>query len=559
MKRVYTIITLFLFSICLKAQTNPVIPQIELDIPTDNPWGVTWHGDHFWICDAENGNIVRLHKYQEDLFILKAPRKHITGLTFQGDYLWVLSDEWDTISLPHLCSMNALMWKLDPETGEVLDSLLVPYSNFPTIEDKFLLGVAYHDSCFFVSYNGGWGPCMFRIEENNNRQELCCAHPAGLEVIDGELWTVRFNNNDGTGNFMVPLMVEDSLNIEDWSRRIDIDFFASDLAYDGQDIWLLDPKAKKLRMWSNDSVPGDTIFPNCFNIDKLEVLPKNPAAGDEIKVVCHSTFSSGGCDMVDYTVNIGETGIFVQANHEVGMLTYICSSTDTIVIGELGAGHHYVIQYDLTAVNLNCGVERGYIDVFVRDTSSFMPYIELIPEEPMAGETVSIVTHGICSLDANFNIMERHISLYAYYGSCVMWFAPCGIDTISLGFLGPDSYSLDFYLIDICLTDPADSIVYMENFEFEVKAEVNTKINKPDSNPIAVYPNPFTDILNINIQSANEHLEISLFNMEGQMVFSNSYPNAATTSLDLSTLPVGMYFLRIDTGNEIVSRKIIRE
>lgn len=558
MKLISTLFFLGIFSISLSAQTNIIPSLVELNIPTDNPWGVTWHGDHFWISDAENGNIVRLHKYQEDLFIIKAPRQHITGLTFQGDYLWVLADEWDTISLPHLCSINALMWKLDPETGEVLDSLLVPYYNFPTVVDKFLLGVSYYDSSFFVSYNGGWGSCMFRIEENNFRQELCCAHPAGLEVIDGELWTVRFNDNDGTGNFIVPLMIKDSSTSEDWSRRMDLNYYASDLAYDGEDIWLLDPKAKKLRMWSYDSVPGDTIFPNCFNIEKLEIIPKNPSAGDEIKVVCHSSFSSGGCDMVSYEVNIGKTEIFVHANHEVGMLTYICGSIDTIPIGQLGAGHHYVLEYNLTAINLNCGVEQGYIDFYVRDTSSFQPYIELSPENPVAGEPVTIITHGICALDAHFDLVARNISLYAYYGSCIMTFAPCGTDTLSLGFLGPDDYSLDFYLVDICLVDTADSIVYMETFEFEVRDDSQTGTQDLKENIFALYPNPVTDKLTIRAQKSSPSLDISLFNMAGQIVYSQKYYNTGTINLDLSYLQGGMYFIRIDIENEVVTKKIIK-
>jgi len=558
MRSISTIFFLAIISISLSAQPDVLPPLVELDIPTDNPWSVIWHGDHFWISDAENGNIVRLHKYQEDLFILKAPRKHITGLTFQGDYLWALSDEWDTISLPHLSSINALMWKLDPETGEVLDSMLVPYHNFPTVVDKFLLGVSYYDSSFFVSYNGGWGSCMFRIEENNYRQELCCAHPAGMEVINGELWTVRFNDDNGTGNFMVPLLIQDSLSSEDWSRRMDINYYASDLAYDGKDIWLLDPKARKLKIWMNDSVPVDTIGPNCFNIEKLEIIPKNPAAGDEIKVVCHSIFSSGGCGMVDYDVSIGKTGIFVQANHEVGMLTYICESTDTIPIGKLGAGHHYVLEYNLTAINLNCGVEQGYIDFFVRDTTSFLPYIELIPEEPVAGETVKIVTHDICFLDAQFDLVSHHISLYAYWGSCIMTFAPCLTDTISLGFLGPDEYSLDFYLVDICITEPMDSIVYMENFDFEIKAQGATGTPEIMNEKFTLYPNPVTDKLNIYAENESTNLDISLFNIAGQVVLSQTFYNTGTIDLDLSDLRSGLYFVRIQSGDEVISKKIIK-
>jgi hypothetical protein len=90
---------------------------------------------------------------------------------------------------------------------------------------------------------------------------------------------------------------------------------------------------------------------------------------DEIKVVCHSMFTSGGCDLTKFTVDMDGQydpsgsmgGIHVNAYHEVGMLTYICESIDTIPLGKLDAGYHF-LDYSLTATNLNCGSVTQYID-----------------------------------------------------------------------------------------------------------------------------------------------------------------------------------------------------
>ena len=65
-----------------------------------------------------------------------------------------------------------------------------------------------------------------------------------------------------------------------------------------------------------------------------------------------------------------------------------------------------------------------------------------------------------------FDLVDRHIILFAFYGSCIM--SPCGIDTISLGFLESDTCTLDYYLVDVCILPPADSIAYYENILFEV-------------------------------------------------------------------------------------------
>ena len=443
-----------------------------------------------------------------------------------------------------MSSQKSLLFKLNPETGEVLDTLLIPYYFWTGPKDtviydsviyadnriayypyRYLKGLSYYDSSLFVSYNGGWGTSLIQVNINTNAiTELCCAQPSGMETVTGELWTITdyswgiaypdssivypdstivypdsntvYSDSiiiypDGTvspgtdpvsgggtttwpvpvmRNSIVPLIIKDSLAKEDWERQLEFDLYASDLTWDGSNFWLLDPWEKKIKR-----MVKDTIFPEiqCSEIQQLTIIPEKPTIADEIKVVCHSIFTSGGCDMTNYTVEMdgmydptGATGgIHVNAYHEVGMLTYICESIDTIPIGKLNAGYHF-LDYSLTATNLNCGSITQYLDFFVGDTTQYPVYLEIIPEQPVAGEEVKIVTHGICYLNTWIDITEHHITLYAYYNSCMM--GMCGIDTLSLGFLSKESYTLEYWLMDICLPFPADSLVYYDLMEFDV-------------------------------------------------------------------------------------------
>lgn len=592
MKDIYLTIIFCFFTYLSGAQKFVLVPETEIDVPTDHPWGLTYHDDHFWISDSENGNIIKLHRYEESLTIIKAPRNHITGLTFEGDDLWVMSDEWDTIAFPFLCSQKALLFKMNPQTGDVLDTLLVPYYYYPVLHDsliylnreipmytnRFLLGLSYYDSGLFISYNGGWGPCLSRVESDNRITELCCPHPSGLETVNGELWVIGYTpweviysdptsayiNVTDTGsvtvqyplpvfaNALFPLVVNDSLAYEDRNRQLEFNFFASDLAYDGSNFWLCDPVEKKIKMMVIDTLNPDTI-PYCFSIDKLEILPGNPTPQDEIKVVCHSTFTSGGCDMVDYDLSIGKTGISIQAYHEVGILACICHSSDTINIGKLPGGHHYMLEYNLTAINLNCGFVQDYIEIYVRDTLTYPIYLEIIPEQPLAGEEVKIVTHGICYLNSFFDLVDRHITLFAFYGSCIM--APCGIDTISLGFLSPDSYSLDYYLVDICIPSAGDSIVYYENILFDVKRAVGIEVEYDEI--FSVYPNPASDRLNIQTSADIRNFKAELYNINGQRIIVKDFSNTNTAEFDISYLPEGIYLLRLSWNGNTTNKKII--
>ena len=84
--------------------------------------------------------------------------------------------------------------------------------------------------------------------------------------------------------------------------------------------------------------------------------------------------------------------------------------------------------------------------------------------------------------------------------------------------------------------------------------DVGMAEKSPEKNDLKVYPNPTNGMLNIEIL-ANERMEsVQLIDMTGKLVLDAPFKN----QLDLSYLPKGIYFLRVQNKNgEQLTRKII--
>ena len=71
-------------------------------------------------------------------------------------------------------------------------------------------------------------------------------------------------------------------------------------------------------------------------------------------------------------------------------------------------------------------------------------------------------------------------------------------------------------------------------------------------NAISIYPNPTTDVINVNSSAPVE--ELTLTNMHGQVVLSEAY----TKTLNVNGLSAGVYYLTGQSnGSTIGSQKII--
>ena len=72
---------------------------------------------------------------------------------------------------------------------------------------------------------------------------------------------------------------------------------------------------------------------------------------------------------------------------------------------------------------------------------------------------------------------------------------------------------------------------------------------------INVFPNPASNTLTINVP---HHSTISIVNMQGKLITSMA-ANRKNTTIDISSLPVGVYFVKATTEKGVVTRKFIKE
>jgi hypothetical protein len=95
----------------------------------------------------------------------------------------------------------------------------------------------------------------------------------------------------------------------------------------------------------------------------------------------------------------------------------------------------------------------------------------------------------------------------------------------------------------------------------------NVYFSKPESNNVKeevfstfnVYPNPATSNLNLDIDAATATISnYSLINLQGQVVLSNDVNNTSiNTSIDVSNVSNGVYFLKLDTDKGSYTHRVI--
>ena len=105
---------------------------------------------------------------------------------------------------------------------------------------------------------------------------------------------------------------------------------------------------------------------------------------------------------------------------------------------------------------------------------------------------------------------------------------------------------LTFQDVDSGFYDSGDTCRYYNNIEETLS---NYSIN--------IYPNPTSNILNIKNNGINKIEGVSLYSMDGKEKLIKPLLSNQQSTIDVSTLTEGVYFLRLNVGGEIVFSKVI--
>jgi Secretion system C-terminal sorting domain len=87
-----------------------------------------------------------------------------------------------------------------------------------------------------------------------------------------------------------------------------------------------------------------------------------------------------------------------------------------------------------------------------------------------------------------------------------------------------------------------------------VGIEENSKIEQ-----LKFYPNPVSDILNLNFTGAIKDAELQIINSVGKIIFTDSNIQSDQLKIDLSSQAKGIYFISFQSGNERNCSKLILE
>ena len=96
--------------------------------------------------------------------------------------------------------------------------------------------------------------------------------------------------------------------------------------------------------------------------------------------------------------------------------------------------------------------------------------------------------------------------------------------------------------------------------DIKLKRNVGNGIENPSAaaDLIKVYPNPASDIINIDFSSIHEKIKkLDIVDLTGKRVFTESNPDEKTKSqISISNLPPGLYFLQLGTDNGLINKQI---
>jgi hypothetical protein len=73
----------------------------------------------------------------------------------------------------------------------------------------------------------------------------------------------------------------------------------------------------------------------------------------------------------------------------------------------------------------------------------------------------------------------------------------------------------------------------------------------------SAYPNPVKDVLNLNV-NAEKYSEIRIINLLGSVVYASDI-NDDTVRINISGIPAGIYFVKVQGVNANASLKILKE
>lgn len=141
-------------------------------------------------------------------------------------------------------------------------------------------------------------------------------------------------------------------------------------------------------------------------------------------------------------------------------------------------------------------------------------------------------------------------------------FSPGARIDISLAFVFGRDYQNTGNLAGVAvMQERVDSIrSYYENGFTTTACGLTLSVNEEElpENDLVIYPNPFNETMTIEYELENRTGKLRVISMVGQVVHTQAV-NSYRTTLDLSELSNGIYFVQVMDGSKIVTKKVLKQ
>jgi hypothetical protein len=81
-------------------------------------------------------------------------------------------------------------------------------------------------------------------------------------------------------------------------------------------------------------------------------------------------------------------------------------------------------------------------------------------------------------------------------------------------------------------------------------------VEQEENHTWSVYPNPASDMLRVNLPDVNSN-QIVLYDVSGKMIYNRQVSKDRVESIDVSSMPSGVYILSFENGTQTVKHPVI--
>ena len=126
------------------------------------------------------------------------------------------------------------------------------------------------------------------------------------------------------------------------------------------------------------------------------------------------------------------------------------------------------------------------------------------------------------------------------------------VSTSLNGLLGDSTIQFRFYF---CEGLDSNETVFIDNFS--ITNLVGISETQLSNKPISIYPNPFTNLLNITLKN-NHPSEITLYDITSRKLLQQTFTNS--TTINTQQLAKGIYFYEVKCMEQVIGKgKVVKE